>query len=71
MLSTPVSQAGSYPSATCQPVIAHWLPIYAPGETQALYVNQCWDWEQAVPVVPVVQATRSGAFRAGPVTTSM
>jgi len=35
-----VSQAGSYPSATCQPVTAHWRRIYAPGETQALYVNQ-------------------------------
>ncbi|HEX5302368.1 MAG TPA: DUF4232 domain-containing protein [Streptosporangiaceae bacterium] len=35
-----VSQAGSYPSVTCQPVNAHWLRIYAPGETQALYVNQ-------------------------------
>jgi len=35
-----VSQAGNYPSATCQPVTAHWLRIYAPGETQARYVNQ-------------------------------
>jgi hypothetical protein len=35
-----VSQAGNYPSATCRPVTAHWLRIYAPGETQALYVNQ-------------------------------
>jgi len=35
-----VSQAGNYPSATCQPVTAHWLRVYAPGETQALYVNQ-------------------------------
>jgi Domain of unknown function (DUF4232) len=35
-----VSRAGNYPSATCQPVTAHWLRIYAPGETQALYVSQ-------------------------------
>jgi hypothetical protein len=35
-----VTQAGNYPSATCQPVTAHWLRVYAPGETEALYVNQ-------------------------------
>jgi uncharacterized protein DUF4232 len=35
-----VSQAGNYPSATCGPVTAHWLRVYAPGETQALYVNK-------------------------------
>jgi hypothetical protein len=35
-----VTQAGNYPSATCQPVTAHWLRVYAPGETAALYVNQ-------------------------------
>jgi Domain of unknown function (DUF4232) len=34
-----VTQAASYPSATCQPVTAHWLRIYAPGETEALYLN--------------------------------
>ncbi len=34
-----VSQAGNYPSAMCQPVTAHWLRIYAPDETQALYMN--------------------------------
>ena len=35
-----VTQAGNYPSATCQPVTAHGLRVYAPGETEALYVNQ-------------------------------
>ncbi len=35
-----VTQAGNYPSAQCQPVTAHWLRVYAPGETEALYVNQ-------------------------------
>ena len=37
-----VTQAGNYPSATCQPVTAHWLRVYAPGETEALYVNQAF-----------------------------
>jgi hypothetical protein len=35
-----VTQAGNYPSATCQPVTAHALRVYAPGETEALYVSQ-------------------------------
>ena len=35
-----VTQAGTYPSATCQPVTAHGLRVFAPGETEALYVNQ-------------------------------
>jgi hypothetical protein len=35
-----VTQAGNYPSATCRPVTAHGLRVYAPGETQALYVSQ-------------------------------
>jgi hypothetical protein len=34
-----VAQAANYPSATCQPVTAHWLRVYAPGETEALYLN--------------------------------
>ena len=38
-----VAQAGNYPSSTCQPVTAHWLRVYAPGETQALYVNQAFN----------------------------
>ncbi len=35
-----VTQAGNYPSTQCQPVTAHWLRVFAPGETEALYVNQ-------------------------------
>ena len=35
-----VTQAGNYPATQCQPVTAHWLRVYAPGETEALYVNQ-------------------------------
>jgi hypothetical protein len=38
-----VAQAGNYPAATCQPVTAHWLRVYAPGETQALYVSHAFD----------------------------
>ena len=35
--------AGNYPAATCQPVTAHWLRVYAPGETQALYISHTFD----------------------------
>jgi len=53
-----VSQAGNYPSTTCQPVTAHWLRVYAPGQTQALYVSQTFsacssDGVQLLTVMPV------------------
>jgi len=38
-----VAQAGNYPASACQPVTAHWLRVFAPGETQALYVNHAFD----------------------------
>ena len=38
-----VAEAGNYPAAACQPVKAHWLRVYAPGETQALYVSHAFD----------------------------
>jgi hypothetical protein len=38
-----VAEAGNYPAANCQPVTAHWLRVYAPGETQALYVSHAFD----------------------------
>ena len=38
-----VAEAGNYPAATCQPVTVHWLRVYAPGETQALYVSHAFD----------------------------
>jgi hypothetical protein len=38
-----VSQAANYPAATCRPVKAHWLRVFAPGETQARYVNHSFD----------------------------
>jgi len=34
-----VSEAGNYPSATCEPTTAHWLRVYAPGNTAAVYVS--------------------------------
>jgi len=38
-----VTEAGNYPASACQPVTAHWLRVFAPGETQALYVNHAFD----------------------------
>jgi hypothetical protein len=38
-----VAEAGNYPAATCQPVKAHWLRVYAPGERQAVYVSHAFD----------------------------
>jgi len=38
-----VAKAGNYPAATCQPVKANWLRVFAPGETQALYVSHAFD----------------------------
>ena len=31
--------AGNYDKSTCQPVTAHWLKIYPPGQFTALYVK--------------------------------
>ena len=38
-----VSQAANYPAASCQPVRARWLRVFAPGDRQALYVNHAFD----------------------------
>ena len=38
-----VAEAGNYPSSTCQPVTAHWLRVFAPGNTAALYVGHAFD----------------------------
>ena len=35
-----VADAGNYPASTCRPVTAHWLRVFAPGDTGAIYVNQ-------------------------------
>ncbi len=37
-----VAQAGDYPASTCQPVTAHWLRVFTPGETVAIYVNHAF-----------------------------
>jgi hypothetical protein len=34
-----VVDAGNYDKSTCQPVTAHWLKIYPPGQFTALYVK--------------------------------
>ena len=38
-----VAEAGNYPAATCQPVKAHWLRVYAPAERPAVYVSHAFD----------------------------
>lgn len=37
-----VTVAANYPAVTCQPVTAHWLRIYPPGETAAGYVGHAF-----------------------------
>jgi hypothetical protein len=34
-----VAQAGNYPASACQPVTAHWLRVFPPGDTVASYVD--------------------------------
>jgi hypothetical protein len=34
-----VAQAGNYPASACQPVTAHWLRVFPPGDTAASYVD--------------------------------
>ncbi len=34
-----VAQAGNYPASTCQPVTAHWLRVFPPGDAAASYVD--------------------------------
>jgi hypothetical protein len=38
-----VAEAGNYPAASCQPVTAHWLRVFAPGQTAAIYVSHSFD----------------------------
>jgi hypothetical protein len=56
-----VAEAANYPAATCQPVTAHWLRVYAPGETQALYVSHAFDAcsSDSAPLLTVIPV-RSG-----------
>jgi hypothetical protein len=34
-----VAQAANYPASACQPVTAHWLRVFPPGDTAASYVD--------------------------------
>jgi hypothetical protein len=61
-----VAQAANYPASACQPVTAHWLRIFPPGDTGAVYVGQafpaCADSSaQLLTVTPV----RSGNGKQG------
>jgi hypothetical protein len=38
-----VAEAGNYPPSACKPVTAHWLRVFAPGQTAASYVNHPFD----------------------------
>jgi len=38
-----VAEAGNYPPSACKPVTAHWLRVFVPGQTVALYVNHAFD----------------------------
>jgi hypothetical protein len=37
-----VAVAANFPAATCQPVSAHWLRVYPPGETVAGYAGHAF-----------------------------
>jgi len=61
-----VAQAANYPASACQPVTAHWLRIFPPEDTGAVYVGQsfpaCGDSSaQLLTVTPV----RSGNGKQG------
>ena len=34
-----IAQAGNYPASACQPMTAHWLRVFPPGDTAAAYVG--------------------------------
>jgi len=34
-----IAQAGNYPASACQPMTAHWLRVFPPGDTGATYVG--------------------------------
>lgn len=37
-----LAAAGNYPPSACRPVTAHWLRVFAPGETVAVYVDHAF-----------------------------
>jgi hypothetical protein len=38
-----VAEAANYPASSCQPTTAHWLRVFAPGQTAAIYVSHSFD----------------------------
>jgi len=61
-----VAVAANYPAATCQPVTAHWLRIYPPGETVAGYVSHTFGaCSSASAVLLTVLPVRAGQGVAG------
>jgi hypothetical protein len=38
-----VAEAGNYPPSVCRPVRAHWLRVFAPGQTVASFLNYTAD----------------------------
>jgi hypothetical protein len=61
-----VTVAANYPAATCQPVTAHWLRIYPPGETVAGYVSHTFSaCSSTSPALLGVLPVRAGQGVAG------
>jgi hypothetical protein len=61
-----VTVAANYPTATCQPVTAHWLRVYPPGETVPGYVSHTFGaCSSAGAVVLTVLPVRAGQAVAG------
>jgi hypothetical protein len=56
-----VAQAGNYPASACRPVRAHWLRVFAPGQTVPSFVSYPLD-ACASPSVPLltVMPVRAG-----------
>ena len=61
-----VAVAANFPAATCQPVTAHWLRVYPPGETAAGYVSHTFSaCSSASAVLLTVLPVRAGQGVAG------
>jgi hypothetical protein len=57
-----VVEAGNYPASTCQPVTAHWLKVYPPGNTAASYIGHSFPaCSSGKATVLTVMPVRSGA----------
>jgi hypothetical protein len=61
-----VAQAGNYPPDSCQPVTAHWLRVFAPGQTAAIYVSHSFDAcsDSSAPLLTVMPV-RAGQGKQG------